>query len=485
MGRARSAERGRLGDVARVCAVAILLAGCTVGVEPPGFILVSIDTLRADHLGCYGYARDTSPNLDRLAARSLRFRHAFAPSPWTLPSHVAMLTGRHPHDVGIVDYESAIPTDVRLLAEPLAQAGYRTAAFVDAVPDGFVGADRGFARGFDTYAHAPHGDGSLYRYDAAATVDAGIAWLEAHARDAPFFLFLHTKSVHDTPKPVGRSVERDAPYDKPEPYRSRFLPEGGVRHDWREGPDLRGARYLRTLNERIGDDALDPRTFPPGAVEELISLYDGGVYYVDEHLHRLFEAVERLGLGRRTLLIVTADHGEAFLDHRFFLHTEVYDPLLRVPLILYDPRGRVGVVDRPARLEDIVPTVLLRAGLPVPREVTGSSLLAPSRDREDADPHFSYFDFKPDYFYTAFAIREGRWKLVYHRRRADPAFRADLYDVDADPGESRPVRDRPERVARMLERLRRRMDGVADATGSRLELRPQTVEHLRALGYLE
>ena len=143
----------------------------------PNVLLISIDTLRADHLGSYGYAKPTSPVLDALAARSVRFADAHAPTPWTLPSHAAMLTGRHPLELGILDKAGRIPDGAATVAERLGARGYQSAAFVDSGKGGNVGASRGFARGFDVFEHGPHGGGGRFQHDVARTVDAGVAWL--------------------------------------------------------------------------------------------------------------------------------------------------------------------------------------------------------------------------------------------------------------------------------------------------------------------
>jgi arylsulfatase A-like enzyme len=318
----------------------------------------------------------------------------------------------------------------------------------------------------------------------AQTVDAAIRWLEGNDADVPFFLFLHTKSVHDTPKPAGVSPDRDAPYDKPEPYRSRFLPENRLRYAWRDG-EKRGARYLRAVNERIAEDRFDEGDFPPARIEELIALYDGGIYYTDEHFGRLLDALGSLGLEKNTVVIVTSDHGEAFRDHQFFLHNEVYDELIRVPLIFHDPERAPGSVSSDVLLADIAPTILARAGLAIPDEITGRSLAFDDEAPLEERPLFSYFQFNNDYFYAAFSLREGPWKLVYHKRSADPGFRADLYDTRTDPDERNPIRGDRERAGAMLTRLLPRMEAVARTRSETISLRPDTVEHLRALGYLE
>lgn len=306
---------------------ALLATACdSTTQDRPNFLLVSIDTLRADHLGAYGYERDTSPNLDRFAERAFRFERAVAPAPWTLPSHVAMLSGQHPHDIGIDDIDSSIPERVPMIAEALRASGYQTAAFVDSATGGLLGAERGFDRGFDRYDHAPHPSESSAKtpgpkYDVARTVDAGLDWLRGRDHERPFFLFLHTKSVHTAPVEPDRSrVDNDAPYKSPEPFGSRYLPDGQTRFDWHEGEQPGGVRYLRELNQRLAAGKIEPGHFPAERLVELESLYDGGIRYVDAQFGRLIAGLRDLDLAQNTVVIVTADHGEAFLEHYFFLH---------------------------------------------------------------------------------------------------------------------------------------------------------------------
>jgi arylsulfatase A-like enzyme len=470
-------SRHRIGLSLLMLSLLILTLALGCGRQgPPHLLLLSIDTLRADHLGCYGYERATSPELDRFAARSVRYENASAPTPWTLPSHVAMLSGRHPYEVGIVDYRSSIPEDVPLLAESLRGAGYRTAAFVDSAPGGLLGAEHGFLRGFERYQHAPHAGPAHYRYDMAVTVDAALGWLEQRDPEAPFFLFLHTKSVHTTPGERAVVAASDAPYDKPQAYRTRFLPGGTQRFAWGEGA-RRGVHHLRALNERIADGRFDRGAFSESQRRELIGLYDAGIYYTDEHFGRLLAGLARLGLDRDTLVVVTADHGEAFGEHRFFLHKELYAPLLRVPLIVHDPRDPGGrVVSRPVALADVAPTLLERTGLPALPGASGRPL--PRRDAETAPDRsfFHYFHFEPDHFYEAYALRDGDFKLVHHKLRGEPGFRSELYDTRRDPGEL-------QRTAALLARLQARLETGARAPT--LELGADAIESLRALGYLE
>jgi arylsulfatase A-like enzyme len=461
----------------------------SVARDRPNVLLFSIDTLRADHLGSYGYRRNTSPNLDRLAKRSLRFTQAFAPAPWTLPSHVSMMTGVHPHELGIENRESSIPDEAQLVSEVLAEAGYRTAALVDSMPRGFVGGKRGFSRGFDEYRHLPAKAKNGHRYDMAVTADAAVKWLRDYDDPRPFFLFLHTKSVHARPSHGGSKNPMRFPYDKPAPYRSRFLSQEAAQISWKDPQLGNGVDYLRGLNERLASGELQPSDVSKDRIDALESLYDAGIYYVDDHFGRVLEQLEASGQSRRTVVIVTSDHGEAFLDHNLFLHKEVYRSVLHVPLILHvpwDPTPRESA--RRVGLMDIAPAILDLTGVPRPAHLTGPGLsFAHSGEAgpEENARHFAYYHSRSGYYYEAYALREGRWTLVHHRLGRKNPYETELYDDLEDPDELRPVTDQPERERAMLENLLRWRAHEPRHEGAEIELDAETVEHLRALGYVD
>ena len=479
----RAARRG----AARLLALAAL--ACSPDAARPSFVVVSVDTLRADHLGAYGYERDTSPRIDAFAARSRRYANATAPTPWTLPSHVALLTGRHPLDVGIADLRSAIPVGVTTLAEWLRGAGYATAAFVDSRPRGFVGAERGFARGFDEYRHEPRRPGGAFRDDAAATVDAALDWLDHRDPGRPFLLFLHTKSVHAKRAQhwalePGASAESDAPYDKPEPWRSRFLPGGRTRFAWHDAaePEVSGPRYLERLNERLAAGELAPEAIGPERIAELVALYDGGIAYVDHHFGRLLDGLARRGLDGSTVVVLTSDHGESFLEHRLLLHVELRPETLRVPLIVHDPRDRAGsVIEAPVGLVDVAPTLAARAGLPVPPGLSGAELPADDASARPRATELSYYHLADRYLYEGWSLRDGPWTLRVERFGGEGEPRPALFDARDDPGERAPRADEPERLHAMRAALEERRAGSPAAPS--IELGAETREELRALGY--
>lgn len=415
--------------------------------DRPNILLISIDTLRADHLGSYGYGRNTSPHLDRLASRGFRYQRALAPTPWTLPSHGALLTGVDPYLLGLTAQWRYLPPQAPSLASLLAEAGYRTAAFVDSKPRGFVGGRRGFDRGFGTYAHAPHGPTQVPRYDVAATVDAALGWLDATETTtgaveegdskSPFFLFLHTRSVHAIPTDEPCRDAPCSPYFAPAPFGERFVTTPRTTEPWDNGAGRQGQDYLWWINEEIssgtpGEDLLTPRR-----LAELIAFYDGAIAYTDHHLGRLFEALAERGLADDTWVVVTSDHGEAFLEHRLLMHQEVYEPSLRVPLIVArpgDPEGEGTVIRSPVVLEDVAPTLLQWAA--VDGEAAGASpMTGRPLPRQEPAPEtpprqlFFYYLFPEKFAYRAFAVEHGDDKLVAHNPIGDD-LEMELWKVD-------------------------------------------------------
>jgi arylsulfatase A-like enzyme len=216
-----------------------------------------------------------------------------------------------------------------------------------------------------------------------------------------------------------------------------------------------------------------------------VGLYDAGIFYADGQFARLLQRLRVLGVEDDTVVIVTADHGEAFLDYLFFLHKELRPPLLRVPLMVRDPGRPAAVVAERVALADIPPTVLERAGLAIPEGMTGRPL--PTSPRASGPPRVfpSYYRFRERHFYEAYALLDGPWKLVYQRLARAPDFRADLYDTRSDPEERHPVTDEPERMRAMLARLKAWIAAPDASRAERIELDATTREELRALGYLE
>ncbi|MCM2270002.1 MAG: sulfatase [Thermoanaerobaculia bacterium] len=318
------------------------------GERPPlaplrGVVLISIDALRADALGLYGSRRPTSPFLDRLAERSLVFEHAYAQIPSTLPSHLSMFTGLYPSEHGVFPPSDVLAASIPTLPELFRAAGFRTFGHSEG---GYVQGGYGFRRGFEEWTDTPY----AAEADVERTFARGAASLEALAADERFFLFLHTYSVHD-------------PYDPPSAYRDRF---------W-SGPPPPGAFAATGPNfAAYNGRRLDA---PAAAAEYYRALYDAGVAYVDDVLGRFFGELERLGLADDTLVIVTSDHGEEFLEHGRYVHTQAYPESLHIPLLVADARlARGRRVARVVETVDLLPTLADLAGLQAPAGLSGESV---------------------------------------------------------------------------------------------------------------
>jgi arylsulfatase A-like enzyme len=354
---------------------------------------------------------------------------------------------------------------------------------VDSVRSGLLGAAHGFDRGFDTYAHGPHTPDPLYLFDMAATVDAALAWVTDRPGDKPFFLFLHTKSVHGISFDSESLSPSDSPYWKPQPYQGLFLPDGKERFVWRKDEETRAINYLRWLNKRLAKGEMNREDFSEDQLYELVALYDAGIVYTDQQIGRLLESLKEMGLKDNTLIVLTADHGEAFLDHHLFLHKEMYRPLLRVPLIWHDPRRPAGrVVAEEVILEDIMPTLLEAAGASVPTGLIGRTLPLDGSARPKRK-HFSYFHYSQRHFYESLALRNWPWKLICHKFKENEEYTVELYNLSEDLDESRLLSGEEERKRAMQNELFRWYQKGMQRKRQGISITPEEMKHLHNLGY--
>jgi arylsulfatase A-like enzyme len=437
----------------------------------PNILLISIDTLRADHLGCYGYARATSPTIDALAARGVLFEQAYSHSPKTAMSHMSIFTGLLPEAHGVEqwnpDGSPRLSDDIPTLATLLKPYGYATFAQTGG---GHVRAEIGFDQGMDRYEHGEEVVGIFGKLGEA------IAAHVVATPERPFFAFGHTYEVHD-------------PYVPRVPYRTLFTDPGYEGRIVSSYEDLSAAAGKEWQSQHDyywkQVDANDPRD-----VQHLRDLFDGSIRLTDDTLGKLIDGLRIAGVLDQTLIIVLSDHGEEFLEHGMFLHEQVYQELLHVPLIMVFPATAGGAAlqgrrdGAVVRLIDVLPTVLDYLGIPIPPHVQGTSLLPLLRGGV-APPAV-----------VASSWREGGWDALrvdgdkFLRLRVDgQATRRELYSLTEDPREQRDVAASEERLASQLEA---RMDALA-ATGRTYlahqrqgrEVVPdaETLERLRALGY--
>jgi arylsulfatase A-like enzyme len=412
-------------------------------------ILVSIDTLRRDHVGLYGAERDVTPVLDALGARGVVFDQAIAQAPWTIPSHATMLASQVPSKLGIGPFANPgkLPDAALTLAEVFRAHGFATAA----ITGGYVSRELGFDQGFDSFRETPDSP-----YMSTAVKDAE-EWLDRRDAARPFFLFLHTFEVHQ--------------YDPPAEFRRRWVRPY-------DGP-LRG---IENLPELLQDRANQGRAsaYTKADWDYLRDLYDACVASVDSEIGRLLAGLESRGLRETTLVVITSDHGEEFGEHGGSGHGyTLYDECLRVPLLMSHPSLPALKIAEQVRLLDLAPTIADLAGLPVPENWQGTSLVPLLGGATLALPAFAEHAHSP-----MKAVREDGAKYVVEAQGP----RRRLFDLVRDPGEhaDRAGSD-PEREARLCRDLRRFVE--ANAAHERLgqvagaKPDPSLQPMLRRLGY--
>jgi arylsulfatase A-like enzyme len=465
--------RGRLRPA--LLATAFAAAACgrppAEAPRPRNVILVSIDTLRADHLGAFGYARDTSPFIDGLARRGVRFERAFAPASWTLPSHMSLLTSTYPHTHRVENVERVLPDATPTLAERLRDAGYHTTAFVSWV---YLSAAFGFGRGFDGFHELlpppeQRDAAGHHAIRAGPFVDRVLEWAR-QAPAEPYFLFLHLFDPHMS-------------YEPPLEIARRFDPAlDSVQ--WGDYEHLK--RYIRGLSaqsERV----------PAAERERARALYDGEIRYVDGELQRLFDGLGERGLLAHTLVVLVSDHGEEFDEHGSMEGHgwTLYDEVLRVPLILAFPDGRDAgrSVPRVVQTLDVAPTILHALGLEPPPDFQGRSLL-PLLDAEPPEDWPDVAFGQTQRFNIKWSLRTARHKLVFTLDTRTNRFGVpvrpgfELYDLERDRGEQIDIWDETSPEAQELAaRLEAFARSKRELSTERPRLTDSELRRLRALGY--
>ncbi|MBT8453585.1 MAG: sulfatase-like hydrolase/transferase [Deltaproteobacteria bacterium] len=407
--------------------------------KSPSILVITVDTLRADRLGCYGFAAAQTPNIDRLSREGVRVHHAVAPAPITMPSHTSIFTGLDPPAHGVRDNGTfPVPQEIETLAERLKSAGYQTQAFVSAeVLHSRYGLDQGFD-GYDDELRKEARPTDFDRQERTGdeTMDRALQWLsERPSKAEPFFVWVHL-------------------FDPHQPYR------------------------------------------PPASVQGAPTLYDGEIAFADQQIGRLIEAFEREGVLDETIVVFTSDHGESLGEHGEETHAVfIYESTIRVPLLVrYPPKLPAGkVYAESVRIVDIMPTVLGLAELAQP-DVQGIDLSkALASDKPPpALPQYSE-SLYPELAFGMAPLRGVRQKNWTYIR----APRAELYDRASDPGETRNLLDLPKGAPGAADAKQRageldRLLGTLIEDGRRFGFvaQPQaldddTVEMLQALGYME
>jgi choline-sulfatase len=449
----------------------------------PNLIVYLIDTLRADHLGCYGYARPTSPRIDRFAGESIRFANGRAQSSWTKPAVASILTGLFPPAHGAQLRSQKIHESVETLAERLQKLGYETALFTT---NANIVARFGFDQGWDSFRYLAHRSGRKHQHFDADEMNREVfSWLDQRSQrpqTRPFFLVVHTLDPHD-------------PYRPREEFRSRLAPQASVE----QSCCLRTSRLAELSASAARDHAA-----------QAIALYDAEIAQNDAAFGELLDELERRNLAATSAILLTADHGEEFFDHGGWKHGfTLYEEVLRIPFILRlpaagnaDSRGRTiaAAVDQ----VDIAPTLLALAGAAPAPDLPGRDLLpwvtSATPPAPSARTSFAWLS-RPGAVSTA--MLAGDWKLIRSPEGRDgPAWADDsaaapptvgvrfreLYDLASDPGERQSLLDPS--LPRTLRELW--LEGEMSASqklhgdgepAEEAEIDPELEKSLRALGY--
>lgn len=454
-GRRSAACAIRLGWTAVVAALTLACGGAPAR---PNVVLLVVDTLRADYLGAYGSSRELTPNLDALARESTVFRRAYSPASYTLPSVVGLLTGRFPEAVGIRANVSIFQGVVPTLPVLLLSSGWKTAAVVS---NPVLQRRVGLHNGFESYD-----DVRAYR-TGQRTTDAALGVLDEHiaSSEEPLFLWVHYQDPH-------------GPYQPPDGFRERYLDEERARPD--------GQRVLPLGSTHVGDGSI-PNYQSIGGRRDVAFYragYAGEIRFVDEEIGRLLAGMAERGFSDDTIIVFTADHGEALGEDDFwFAHGETLnDPIVRVPLMVKVP-GRPGAVrDDVASLVDVLPTVSGLLGLAPPDDVSGRDLLADGASETGTRVWLTtgrHATVKQE------GIVDGGLKLI--RPHADPHGSGEaglVYRVGVGFDDERRANDVPsDTLGKELDRLRQ---AAGDPVSERVQqIDDETRAQLEALGYSE
>ena len=421
-------------------------------INKPNIVLIILDSLRADHLGCYGYARNTSPNIDDLAKNGLIFSNAFSQGGYTLASIPSIFTSKFPlsHGVFINQNGDKLDANETTLAETLKNNGYVTASFTGG---GYTSHVYGFSQGFDLYKETDWGDMKEVNQLASD-------WLEIK-QEKPFFLFLHSYSIHD-------------PFNPPEPF-SKIYASG-------YNGQLKNTFLNYILFEKINKRTL---TLSKEDVEYITSQYDGGIRYCDEQLGKLFKKIVTLGLDSNTIVILTSDHGEDLMDHGTISHGDLYDEGIHVPLIVKYPylsleNNKIGSI---VRSIDIMPTILDILALPLAASMEGKSLLPLMLGKKDKHERMVFSFGNSSKLKVRIALRTKNWKLIYSYKTEQD----ELYNLEKDPKELNNLADVNKR---QLAILKKKLNSYIEKLKLPIKkdkavLDEKTKQRLKSLGYAQ
>ena len=447
-------------EVVFVFLLLIFLPAAVAAELLPHIFVITVDTLRRDHVGCYGYNKPTTPNIDALAKESCLFENSFANSSWTIPSYMSFFTGLYPGAHRATDYKTALPEHIETLTQVLRRNGYLTGGIVSSPT---LSAQFGFDRGFDYYDDFSIVKGkelNLFEEDDYPTLpfksetSEQVTYLaerwtnRAGDKGKPIFLFLHYFDPHHL-------------YLCHRPEISCF--ENG-RHGVFEGK-------LPSIKE--GMDTKD--------LEHIIALYDSEIRYADKHIGLFLDFLKRKRLYHNALIVFFADHGEEFLDHggNYHGHT-LYNELIAVPVMLKLPHQKQHVkVGYQVSLVDLMPTILDLLDIEKPSGLAGKSLLEGKEVLQKLPQREIYFE--TDYKKPLKALMKGEYKLIRNMQNGS----LEAYNTEEDYGEKKNIFTSSSdfsQLRQQIEHYYKTLENRGPVTIPKLD--EHTIEHLRALGYL-
>lgn len=427
-------------------------------------IVILVDTLRADKLNAFGYTqRTTTPNLTRFASRSMAFDNTISAAGWTIPSVASVFTGVDPQAHKVLRYKQTervemdnLSLDHQTIAEQFQAAGYTTAGIMKSI---VIDSSRGFSQGFDTFEVVNPKQNQADGDSARELTDRAISWLDqTKTGGKPFFLYMHYMDPH-------------SPYKAPEPFYSKY-----------KDPAYNGP--VSGAHMQIENDYKKSGKMPSEAdIKQMLALYDAEIEYWDSQFGRFMQNLVTTGLDANTIVVVMADHGEAFFEHGMnVFHEHVYQENIHVPLLIKVPGGKTGKVKEWTQNIDVPPTLTELAGVQKGQYWQGRSLapvLMGTGKAPSGNVYSEWSDFRtlvdPSGLKIIVGVPGGPW----------------LFDLNADPGEKNNLAaSRPADVTRLKAALEERFNAAKTLSANfssegKSEMTPEQIEQLRALGYIQ
>ncbi|KPJ58763.1 MAG: hypothetical protein AMJ42_02670 [Deltaproteobacteria bacterium DG_8] len=445
----------------------------------PNIIFILIDTLRPDHLGCYGYLRNTSSQIDSLANHGIVFKNTISQSPWTKPSIASLFTSTLPSTHGVTwrGRNKTLPKSMLTLAEVLKQNGYKTVAFSD---NPHITKCNGFDQGFDTFIE----NYDWLKGNAEPLTNKVLNWFRENYQKK-YFIYIHYLDPHD-------------PYNAPGIYHDIFLNKKviDVSNTVKRGNTyvLNGEYHLdRRMKEKLKSISNPDYPLPTPLhiskkeLNYLIDLYDGEIRYVDYQVGRIISVLKELKIYDKTTIIISSDHGEEFLEHGMFRHGyHLYDEIIKVPLIIISPHFNKTPlkIETPVNLIDLMPTVLDLLGIPSTSGMKGKSLIPLiNQDERVESLSISETSWKGS---SAQTLRLANWKYINDIRNE----RTELFNLGEDSGERNNLHLKESKRAKKLSCLLSDIISKAyhvteKSKGKDTQLENKQLEKLKSLGYIQ